>query len=131
MNGPAYLDASAIVKLAVPETESLALVDYLDEPRLCITSALSLTEVTRGLRRADPARETPEAVLDAFHLVEIDAAILRRAGRLTPASLRALDAIHLASALSLDLGDLDFVTYDDRLAIAARAHGLRVVQPGR
>ena len=28
-------------------------------------------------------------------------------------------------------GDLDFVTYDARLADAARAHGLRVVQPGR
>jgi len=44
--------------------------------------------------------------------------------------LCSLDAAHLATALSLEV-DLDFVTYDDRLAAAARAAGLRVVQPGR
>jgi len=131
MRRSAYLDASAVVKLAVPEAESLALVEYLDEPRHCITSALSLAEVARGIRRADPRRESPDEVMSAFHLVDVDAAVLKHAGRLEPVTLRALDAIHLASALSLGITDLDFVTYDDRLAHAARTHGLRVVRPGR
>jgi predicted nucleic acid-binding protein len=44
--------------------------------------------------------------------------------------IRSLDAVHLATALSIGV-DLDFVTYDDRQAVAAREAGLRVVQPGR
>ena len=48
---------------------------------------------------------------------------------LDPATLRSLDAIHLACAV--ELGDeLDgFVTYDDRLATAARALAMPVVAP--
>jgi predicted nucleic acid-binding protein len=43
--------------------------------------------------------------------------------------LRTLDAIHLATALSLreDLGE--FATYDTRLAGAAREAGLAVLAP--
>jgi hypothetical protein len=37
----------------------------------------------------------------------------------------------VATASSLALEDLDFITYDDRQANAARARGLRVLQPGR
>jgi predicted nucleic acid-binding protein len=55
--------------------------------------------------------------------------ILHRAGQLDPPPLRTLDAIHLAAAL--DLGDdLEaMVTYDERLAEAAVANGIRVVAP--
>jgi len=46
-----------------------------------------------------------------------------------PAGLRSLDAIHLASALTLG-DELDaFVTYDARQADAARAAGLTVESP--
>lgn len=46
-----------------------------------------------------------------------------------PSSLRTLDAIHLATALGLG-AELDaFVTYDNRLAEAARSLGLPVVSP--
>jgi predicted nucleic acid-binding protein len=51
------------------------------------------------------------------------------AATLEPAALRTLDAIHLASAMALT-DELDaFVTYDDRLADAARSAGLPVVRP--
>jgi hypothetical protein len=53
------------------------------------------------------------------------------AARLGSAQVRALDAIHLATALAIGDDDLEFITYDDRLADAARAEGLTVVQPGR
>lgn len=127
----AYFDASAIVKLLVAESESLALVEYLREPRVATTSALSLTEVTRCVRRTDPARDDIDEALAGFHLLLVDDTVLKHAGRIGPPGLRALDAIHLVSALSLADPDLDFITYDSRLAEAAPAHGLRILQPGR
>ena len=57
------------------------------------------------------------------------AAVLKRAGTIGPGDLRTLDAIHLATALGLGLADLEFLTYDVRLARAARAHGLDVAEP--
>lgn len=131
MARPAYFDASAIVKLLVSEPESLALVDYLREPRVAATSALSLTEVTRCMRRVDPDRDDIDEALAGFHLVLVDNTVLARAGRMDPPGLRTLDTIHLVSALSLEDPDLEFITYDNRLAEAARAHGLRLLQPGR
>ena len=56
-------------------------------------------------------------------------AVLEQAGRLDPAIVRSLDAIHLAAALMLG-DDLEaFVTYYERLAEAARANGVAVVAP--
>lgn len=59
----------------------------------------------------------------------MDEALLDRAGDLDPASLRSLDAIHLASALTLgnDLGVV--VTYDDRMLQGASALGLHTASP--
>ena len=51
------------------------------------------------------------------------------AADLAPAALRTLDALHLAAAATLDLPSLDFITYDTRLAEAARCHGLTVLTP--
>lgn len=71
-------------------------------------------------------------VADAFlgvEVIELDAALAGRAATLEPRSLRSLDAIHLASALTV-FDELDaFVTYDGRLAEAAHSHGLNVVAP--
>jgi predicted nucleic acid-binding protein len=65
----------------------------------------------------------------AMHLVALDDALLERAGELRPWALRSLDAVHVAAAVSLgaDLGVV--VTYDDRMADAALAHGLEVARP--
>jgi uncharacterized protein len=57
--------------------------------------------------------------------------ILDRAGRLGPASLRSLDAIHTATALSLGSDLHALIAYDDRMIQAARALGLPVPSPGR
>jgi hypothetical protein len=44
--------------------------------------------------------------------------------------MRALDAVHIAAAMSLgpDLGVV--ITYDERMAAAARLFGLHVTSPG-
>lgn len=70
-----------------------------------------------------------EGGLDGVLLLPLDERVADRAARLEPLPLRSLDAIHLASALSLDddLGVL--ITYDARLAEAAQRYGVAVVGP--
>ena len=55
--------------------------------------------------------------------------IAARAAALNPATLRTLDAIHLATALELRDELTAFVCYDDRLSAAARDLGMPVVAP--
>lgn len=125
-----FLDASAIVKLVLHEPESPALIDFLDGQTSVEASELAITEVGRAVQRVDPDAGDLD-VVDALVLHRVTADVLRRAVRLTPPALRTLDAIHLATALLHGDGDGCLVTYDVRMAAAAQAHGLRVVQPGR
>lgn len=128
-----YLDSSALVKLVLPEAESASLLESLAEWPVCVTSELASVEVIRATRRAtaDPVVEQRAlAVMAGLHLLKIEDDILRQAARLEPRTLRSIDAIHLASALSLgeDLGAM--VVYDSALAAAAIKSGLRVMAPG-
>lgn len=129
----AYLDASALVKLAVREPETPALERALLDRDALLCSEVGAIELARALGRTNKARAIAQAdaVLDAIYLAELTPAIRERAGRLPPAALRTLDAIHIATAASLALPNLDFITYDDRQIAAAAAVGLNVLQPGR
>jgi predicted nucleic acid-binding protein len=126
-----YLDTSALAKLVVAEPESAALRTWLREAdRQPVSSDLARTELLRAVRRIAPKRVLQaRAVLDAITLTEVTTSLFEEAGRLDPAALRSLDAIHLAAAL--DLGDdLDgLVTYDERLGEAARLNGITVLAP--
>lgn len=128
-----YLDSSALVKLVLPEVESTALLESLAAWPVRLSSELARVEVVRAVRRAtkDPAAEgRAEEVMAGLHLMKIDSGVIGRAARLEPRLLRSLDAIHLASALSLgdDLGAI--LVYDSGLAAAAAACGLNVMSPG-
>ncbi len=70
-------------------------------------------------------------MLARIDLVRVNDRTLNLAGTLEPVGLRSLNAIHLATAggLGLDLGEL--VSYDERMAVAARALGFRVNGPAR
>jgi uncharacterized protein len=131
---PVYLDSSAILKLIVPETESAALLEALAEWPDPVSSRLAEVECLRALKRVSaPPRVRARAaqVFEAVTLVQLDEVVLRLAATVGPRELRTLDAIHLATALSLgDMPDA-FVTYDERLAAAARPLRLAVLQPGR
>ena len=84
----------------------------------------------RAARRARVRATWASAVLDGIAAVPIDDGILRDAAVLAPASLRTLDAIHLASARSLG-EDIDaVVTYDERIIDAAASLALTVRSPG-
>lgn len=125
-----YLDASAIVKLVRSEPETPALVEAIRADPEVVSSALSWTEVVRAARRARVRTTRATAVLDGIAAVAIDDGILRDAAELAPASLRTLDAIHLASARSLG-EDIDaVVTYDERMIEAAASLALTVRFPG-
>ena len=131
MSRNVYLDASAIVKLIQAEAGSLELVDYLDASMQCSTSTISSVEVVRALRRSRVPLAEIDGAMRGFFLIGLDAEISEIAGQVGPHVVRSLDAIHLASALGIGDQSVEFVTYDDRLASAARENGLRVVQPGR
>ncbi len=124
-----YVDSSAIVKLAVSEPESSSLRHYLSRKPL-VTSALARTEVARALLALGPeAVERGEQVLRRIQLLRVNDRVLIAAGKMTPAELRSLDAIRLASARALGSGLRCVVTYDARLADAAEAIGCAVVSP--
>jgi predicted nucleic acid-binding protein len=127
-----YLDASALVKLIVSEPESGALLAFLKSWPDRLSSALSLTEVPRALRRAQfggAARRRAQRLLARLALVDVDRRILSAAVALEPPSLRTLDAIHLATALVVREDLAGLVTYDRRLAAAAERFDLEVLAP--
>lgn len=125
-----YLDSSAIVKLAVRETESDALRRYLRRRRLLISSALTRTEVLRALLPGgDAALAAGLRVLARVDLVRVNDPLLTRAGTLAPVELRSLDAIHLATVERIGTDLAEIVTYDARMAAAARDLGHRVSSP--
>lgn len=75
------------------------------------------------------AAEAWQRTMQGLVVIELERRIGEAAAAVDPATLRSLDAIHLATALSLG-AELDaFVTYDARLADAARAAGITVVAP--
>jgi hypothetical protein len=126
-----YLDTSALVKLVVAEAETSALREWLaSAERAPVSCDLARTELVRAVRRIVPERMAlARAVLDAVTLLAVTPAMFEQAGRLEPALLRSLDAVHLAAALTLG-DDLDgLVTYDERLAGAATLNGVVVAAP--
>ena len=131
-----YLDASAIVKLIKEEPESLALRNFLGEDDL-VSCELVLTEVPRAIRRAvaiDPTLpfgdllDQANEVLESIALLPTDRDTLLSAGAIAEPALRALDAIHVAAALSVSPISA-FVSYDERQQAAARLAALRTMRP--
>jgi uncharacterized protein len=125
-----YLDSSAVVKLAVRESESDALRRYLRRCHPLISSALARTEVLRALLPAgEPALAAGRRTLDRIDLVRVNDRVLNSAGLLLPADLRSLDAIHLATAARLGADLREIITYDNRMAATARSLGYEVAAP--
>lgn len=135
-----YLDASAVMKLVVQEPESSALREFVEAEGGRASSELLFAEIPRALRRpwwshgsADSVRllARGEAELGAMYLIALSRSVLTLAGTLEGPLLRALDAIHVATAISYP-GELRaFVSYDDRQLEAAERAVLAVASPGR
>ena len=126
----AYLDSSALVKLVIAEAESDALADHLRGHPDRVSCALARVEVIRAVRgHGQPALARARRLLERISLVAVDDILLDEAAALRPASLRSLDAIHLAAAQALGAALAEVVTYDPRMAEAAVNAGLAVIAP--
>ncbi len=111
------------------EPESSALRRALAGREL-LSSALLTVEGRRAARRyGELATERAHAALTAITLVPLNESVLQTAGDLDPAELRSLDALHLATVVSLGADVERLYCYDNRLGDAARALGVEVVQP--
>ena len=125
-----YLDSSAIVKLVVPEPETRALRELLRSWPERVSSIVARIEVERVAGRIGSAAvRRARSVTSRLALVDVDDDVVRVAGAIGPPELRTLDAIHLATAISLgrDLGAM--CAYDVRLAEAAHSKAIEVLAP--
>ncbi len=136
-----YFDASAMVKLLLVEEGSATaglLWAQATEPFVSIVGYAELRgSVARAARGGRIARDDyPTARLELERMwgtlatIRLDGRLARLAGSLADRhALAALDAIHLASALSLrEPGEVvAFVAFDRRLREAALAEGLTVL----
>ena len=131
---PVYVDSSALLKLVLPEPERPELERVLSRWPDRISSVILAVECRRIATRAGVSkglRSRLDGELGTVALIRLDEAVQRLAGTIGPRDLRSLDAIHLATALSCGDYPEAFITYDDRLAAAARTLHLNVLQPGR
>lgn len=125
-----YIDSSAIIKLIKPELESKSLLQKL--PPQLTTSQLSRVEVIRTINSHDPILlEDAYDVLVDIPMLQVDYAVLSGAENL-PAfiKLRALDSIHMATALSMKSEIEGIITYDNEMVTAAVALGFKTLSPG-
>ena len=125
-----YLDTSALVKLVIAEKESEELRQFVGH-RGVVSSQITQTELVRAVNRVEPDRvEAAEELLEDLIFLAVDRLLAIRAGWVRPATVRSLDAVHIATAVAMQ-GDLEaMVTYDARMIEAAGMAGLPVASPG-
>jgi predicted nucleic acid-binding protein len=126
-----YLDSSALIRTIIQEPESRSLMRWLDAKDELVACELVRMEAVRAVRLSDP-NAVPRArrAIATLTLIRLDDALYDAAADLQPPSLRSLDAVHLAAALSLGRDLAGVVTYDTRMADAAGALDVLVEAPG-
>ena len=125
-----YLDSSALVKLVIAEAESSPLRRYLTgEPERAYVRPRAGRGPARGAGLGSAALARARRLLQRLNIVQIDDELLEAAATLDPRVLRSLDAIHLAAAQLFGDELTAIVTYDRRLAAAARLVDLPVAAP--
>lgn len=133
-----YLDSSALVKRAIREPESDALIEQIDEwigeGSHLVSSTLAWIELMRTIRSRrefEPPRELIRLMDNAVAGIDespMSGTVADIARRIGPATLRSLDSIHLATAT---LVGADLVcAYDRRMLASAEELGFRTLAPG-
>jgi predicted nucleic acid-binding protein len=132
MNGPdgaVYIDASAVVKLAVQEQESDALAFFLEDRPVRVSSEILRVELLCTCRRRGTPPDDALALLDGITLIPVTSEMLDRASEAFDPPQRTLDAIHLAAAETMRNHLGSFVSYDGEQRHAAEALGWAVHAP--
>jgi uncharacterized protein len=127
----AYVDASALVKLFKAERETEAFRAALADWPVQVASELIRVEAVCTARRlgGEDVLRRANAALERINLIPLTPQIIELATDAHTPPLRAMDAIHLATAIAMreDLGAV-FV-YDSDLHAAAGAHHLNPIAP--
>lgn len=125
-----YLDASALVTFVVRRRHVEELEAFLSarEETTC-TSTIGFVETVRTCDQIGNFPNLMATLLRDHNELKVSEAIRDAAVRV-PGMLRSLDAIHVASAEQLGSELTALVTYDGRMAEAARKAGLPVAMPG-
>lgn len=138
-----YVDTSVLLRIVFREPRQLDEWDSLEAPATSVLAEVEgLRAIDRATRKATHPRKKPlnevhanearvrlHENLGMFLRVQLDPAILARAGQLT-GPLGTLDALHLATALTWGERDgvgVTLATHDPELGPAARACGLSVI----
>lgn len=126
-----YMDSSALITLLTGRANVSALEAFLvDFPAVSLaTCTVGFVETVRHLDRAGSFPRALEDLDERVTEILLDREVRDLATRVDP-GLRALDALHVASALSLERELAAFVTYDRRMLDAARKEGLPAHAPG-
>lgn len=131
-----YMDTSALTKLLIAESETAALrvwlTDQIDLGESAATSALGRVELMRTVARYGETAQFDRAryLLDGLDVLPLTEPVMTLAESIGPATLRSLDAIHLAAAAHFKQELTAFVTYDHRLLDGCRDIGLATASPG-
>jgi hypothetical protein len=127
----AYVDTSALVKLLKAESETEAFRAALVDWPVQVASELIRVEAICTARRLGDVDvlERAQAALERISLIPISAEIIELATEAHSPPLRAMDAIHLATAITVrdDVGAM-FV-YDQDLHAAAKTQELNPLAP--
>jgi len=135
-----YLDTSALVKLYVEESGSAAVAARVERAEAVVTARVTYAEARAAFARhrregglTSVALRRVVRELDGewgtYNLVDLGEPVVRRAGALAERhALRAYDAVQLAAALDVRAAevDLEFASFDSRLARAAARERLRL-----
>ena len=132
-----YVDTSALLKLLVREAESAAIERELLKWRELATSVIAEVELPRAVARAREERADAvidgslvlRGVLSSAAIVSLSEGVVAAARKVKPVHVGALDAIHIASALSLGEQLAGVATYDKRMQDALEPLGVRVIAP--
>ncbi len=138
-----YVDASAILRILFAEpgpTVPLGGGDRLVSSQLVeieVVRAVDRERLLGNLSDAETATKRQElaALLAMLDLAAVDASVIARAKSPFAVNVRALDALHIATAEVLaaeaDAEPLEFWTHDERQADAAVSRGLSVLGTAR
>lgn len=125
-----YLDSSAILKYVFVEPERPAMVKALTSQ--AISSELARLEVKRAVYRINPKDiALANEELSRVNFVSISNQVLTVAESFTGSvTLATLDAIHVATAISLGNQIEGIITYDKQIVTNAGLMGIKVLSPG-
>lgn len=131
-----YMDTSALTKLLIAEPETAELQGWLtaqtEQGESAATSTLGRVELMRTVARYGTTGQSDRAryLLDGLDVLPLTETVMTLAESIGPATLRSLDAIHLAVAAHFSHELSAFVSYDHRLLSGCRDIGLATASPG-